>query len=139
MNYTDIVKSMPYGLERSLLRRLASQPGRTNMITREDLLSEIKKNPGMSEVDDRKMRMAIQNLRAVGVRICHDETRLHGRMVYGYYLAETEEEYATFRSRYCSYAKTIFDTVKAMDEGKVVNRSGDITPPAEMAIQERLI
>jgi len=62
LNYEDIIHSMPYGLERTALRLLVNHRGQANMVEREKLLEAIQNQPGMTEVDDRKMRLAIQAL-----------------------------------------------------------------------------
>lgn len=139
MNYDDIIREMPYGLERTTLRLLSNHRGLINFVERDRLLASIQTQAGLADVDDRKMRLAIQSLRAAGVRVCHAERKVNDRQVFGYYLAQTDEEYAAFRARYGSYAKTIFETIKAMDTGAKVSPSGEIEPPQEMAVQGRLI
>jgi len=64
----------------------------------------------MLGVSERAVRNAISVLRNEGVRICSDS---HGR---GYWIAEDEEDYLSFRSEYISRATEITKTVKAMDD-----------------------
>jgi len=144
MDFEQIIASMPVGLERSLARTMTFHKGELAFITREALLEELRRQPGLAKTDDRKMRLAIQSLRDKGLRICHMERRendAHGNLitVFGYFLAKTEQEYQEFRLHYNSYAQTIWRSIKAMDEMRpVITPSGDLEPPPETAVQEHL-
>lgn len=142
--YEQIIRDMPAGVDRTVLRILSYHRGELDLIERDDLLNEVKGHPGMQEVEDRQMRDAIHELRNQGVRICHSERRevINGRVriVFGYYLASSEAEYSAFREKYGSYARTIWQTIKSMDEKRpVISKSGELEPPKEIAVQRSLL
>lgn len=145
-DYEWMLANMPSGLDRTVLRVLTYHRGELHLIEREDLLAEAQKQPGMQATEDRQMRESIHELRLSGVRICHSERRVTDPVTgktsvkFGYYLAKTEDEYAEFRARYGSYARTIWQTIKAMDEKKpVVTTGGELEPPPDMAVQRSLL
>ena len=143
-DYEQIIREMPAGVDRIVLRILSYHRGELNLIERDDLLSEVKSHPGMQDVEDRQMRDAIHELRNQGVRICHNERReaTNGKVkiVFGYYLASSEAEYSSFREKYGSYARTIWQTIKSMDEKRpVVSSAGELEPPKEIAVQQPLL
>ena len=137
----QIIKEMPVGLERSLCRKFSFHRGDVNMIERDVLLQELRKEPGVGSLEDRQMRLGIERLRRQGIRICHRESRemdINGniRVIFGYYLAKTETEYNEFRIRYGRYAKTINDTILSMDaQHAVVTETGEIEIPPEVGVQ----
>lgn len=145
-DYEQILAEMPAGLDRAVLRLFSFHRGWDSLITREDLLVQVQKMPGMKTTEDRQLRDSIHELRKLGVRICHTELRSTDprtgkiKLTFGYFLAETEQEYQEFRERYGSYARTIWQTIKAMDEKKaVISSAGEIEPPAEMAVQQSFL
>lgn len=144
-DYETLLKAMPAGIDRAILRILTYHTGEAKLIRREDLLVWIKGQPGMEAIEDRQLREAIHELRLVGVRVCHTEIKTptaKGRVeiTFGYFLAKTEEEYQAFRLKYGSYARTIWQTIKAMDARQsVITPDGELEPPAERAVQQALL
>ena len=138
MNPDDYVsthlRNLPDGLEREILKQLSfgNHYGNENACNREKLLSMIRIfTKGLNKTSDRQMRVGIENLRNKGVRICN---AVDGD---GYFIAKTDEEYQQFRLKYGAYARSIFRTIKAMDEGKEV-MDGEIIEPAESIVQGSL-
>ncbi len=144
-DYEQIIRDMPAGVERTVLRILSFHRGELRLIERPDLLIEVQSQSGMENVDDRQMRDAIHELRNLGVRVCHNErraTKPDGKIeiIFGYYLAGSEAEYNEFRLKYGSYARTIWQTIKAMDaRHAVVNDDGELEPPKEIAVQQSFL
>lgn len=143
--FDEIVNEMPVGLERSLGRLMAQRKGRENVIERDELLRELTQQSHLRNATDRQMRLAIQFFRTQGIRICHNEKRLKDpdtgkvKISIGYYLAANEQEYREFRARYGSYANTIYQVIKSMDEERqVLTEDGDVTPPPDIEIQGEL-
>ncbi len=108
--FPEILEELPYGLERVTLRVIEQCSGSEKAIPRRELLTLVRKAPGLNDATDRQLRRAIQNLREEGVRICN---LLGGD---GYYLAANEKEYQEFRGKYSAYALTIWQTIRSMDE-----------------------
>lgn len=144
-DYEQIIRDMPAGVERAVLRILSYHRGELHLIERPDLLLEVQAQPGMANVEDRQMREAIHELRNMGVRVCHNErraTKPNGKIeiIFGYYLAGSEAEYNDFREKYGSYARTIWQTIKAMDAKRpVITNDGELEPPKEIAIQQSFL
>ncbi len=144
-DYEQIIRDMPAGVDRTVLRILSFHRGELRLIERTDLLIEVQSQSGMENVDDRQMRDAIHELRNLGVRVCHNErraTKPNGKIeiIFGYYLASSEAEYNEFRLKYGSYARTIWQTIKAMDaRHAVVNDDGELEPPKEIAVQQSFL
>ena len=141
--FQDIIDEMPVGLERSLGRILSQRVGKENAIERDELLELVRRQPGCAKAEDRQMRLAIQHFRRLGIRICHYERREKvgdkSRVIFGYYVAKNKEEYMEFRARYCSYALTIWQTVRSMDEKReVLTPEGNVEPPPGIEVQGNL-
>ena len=145
--YEQILAGLPVGLDRAVGRLMLYHKGAANLIEREPMLLELQSRPGLERTEDRTMRDAVHTLRSLGVRICHAEWRLKDeytgkvKVHFGYYLASSEEEYQTFRIKYMSYAKTIWQTIRSMDQRHpVLTDAGEVElePPVEMAIQKSL-
>lgn len=144
-SFQSIIDSMPVGLERGLGRILSLRVGKANAIERDELLVLVREQPGCRKTQDRQMRKMIQTLREKGIRICHFERRetdqVTGkvRVIFGYYLAGNDAEYNEFRSWYLSYANTIWQAVRSMDEKReVLTPEGNVEPPAGMETQGQL-
>ena len=71
------------------------------------------------DISDRMIRKAAEAIRNNGVRLIDLED---GR---GFFIAQTEEEYQEFRSRYGSHAFTLLRTIRAMDKGVNVSEISD--------------
>jgi hypothetical protein len=144
-DYKQIIDSMPIGLKKAVARQLYFHQGAGRIIGREELLQQVQLAPGCSSAEDRQMRIAIQQLRNQGFRICHREERARDaqngrvRVNFGYYLAKDDLEYQEFRAKYASYAQTIWRTLKAMDmRAPVLDEDGSTLPMDEVAVQEAL-
>jgi hypothetical protein len=143
--FQDIVSSMPVGLERGLGRILSRRVGKENAVERDELLALVRMQPGCAKTEDRQMRLAIQYFRSQGIRICHyerrekDQTTGRARVIFGYYVAANKEEYMEFRARYGSYARTIWQTIRSMDEKReVLTPEGVVEPPPGIEVQGQL-
>lgn len=140
--YLSIIDDMPVGLERATARLLSFRKGAGNIIGREALLEELRKQPTLAKTEDRQMRLAIEKLRNRGLRICHrqdsEQDPATGKLVrkIGYFVAATDEEYQEFRPIYASHAQTIWKTLKAMDlKRPVLDELGVIDSPPEIEVQ----
>ena len=140
--YKSIIDEMPVGLERATARLLSFRKGEKNLIERDELLVQLKKQPSLANTEDRQMRLAIQELRNRGLRICHVEYRLKDphtgkfKVKFGYFIAANDQEYQAFRAKYSSYAQTIWKTLKAMDLKKpILDEEGLIEPPPGIEVQ----
>jgi len=143
--YEQILAGLPVGLDRAIGRLMLFHKGAANLIEREPMLLELQSRPGLEKTEDRTMRDSVHTLRSLGVRICHAEWRTKDertgkvKVHFGYYLAANEEEYQAFRAKYLSYAKTIWQTIKSMDEKRpVISPTGELEPPREIEIQRSL-
>lgn len=103
------LETLPQGLERQTLQILSRCQGRAHSIDRDRLLDLVHSMPGLSTVEDRQIRKAIENLREAGNLICFDSAG-------GYYMAASGEEYREFRAKYGAYAFSILEKLKAMDK-----------------------
>lgn len=129
------LRNLPDGLEREILRQLSydNHYGNDKACKREILLGKLRLFVNLGKVDDRQMRVGIENLRNKGVRICNS---VDGD---GYFIASTEDEYQLFRMKYGKYARSIFRTIRAMDEGKEITiEDGEIVELVESVIQTSL-
>jgi len=82
--YDEIRAAMPAGLEKTVLHILSGHKGSDNRIARIDLVRQslnIYSDDDVSEIDDRKVREAIANLRHEGHLVCSDSG------AGGYYIA----------------------------------------------------
>ena len=82
----SMIDNLPAGLDRALLRVLQFHRGRTNAISRRDLLKDLT-FMGFQMKDDRPMRICINQFRKEGVEICST-----GGKKSGYWLAANQEE-----------------------------------------------
>jgi hypothetical protein len=57
-DYEQIIRDMPAGVDRTVLRILSFHRGELRLIERTDLLIEVQSQSGMENVDDRQMRDA---------------------------------------------------------------------------------
>lgn len=64
----------------------------------------------LTGMSDRMMRKAIEDMRKQGIRVCADSGK------YGYWLAQSEEDYKAFRGELLSRAYSQLKTVSAMDK-----------------------
>lgn len=91
-NYDQIIKDMPPGLDRAVLRVLSSRRGRVNAIKRDDIIKEVKRlnvHP-----HERQVREVIKQLRLDGHVICSAASGDGG-----YYMAATLFEFQEFAER----------------------------------------
>jgi len=142
--FNKYVDSLPIGARRFVARQMELRKGERNMITREDLLALMRKEPGLQSMTDRRMRRAIELLREAGIRICHAKVNRvvcgRKRTTYGYFLAETEEEYLMFRMTYRDTAYSMIDSMHAMDmQRPLEEKEKQCNKITEMALQPRLI
>ena len=102
-------------LEQHILEQLLNR-GYENPLNRDDLAGRLRWRGLISRKDDRAMRKAIENLRKLGVLICHRKGEDGG-----YYLAWTKVEYEDFRTReYKSRIISLADTLREMDKSAEV-------------------
>lgn len=89
-------KDMPYGLERHILQIITNRVGKTNRIKKDYLIYIVKGIPGCQNIKDidRKIRLAVNNLRDQGHLIC--STNEDGG---GYWIADCPEDVEEFIER----------------------------------------
>lgn len=107
--YERLIKELPTGADRSVLRVLSYHQGQAEAIQKPDLMAECAKL-GTRLSDERQIRLVIVRLRKQGIPICSSSGDS------GYFLAASMAEYQEFRGR--EYVKKIQDmreTVAAMD------------------------
>lgn len=108
--YDALIRNMPMGLERALLRALSYHVGKENAIDKPTLLFELKR--AGFPVNERQARAEIVELRKHGHLICSSSGEG------GYFIAGTLEEYAEFAQvEYRSKITDMSSTLQAMDEG----------------------
>lgn len=108
--YEDLIKSMPAGVDRAILRLIQFHKGKDQAIKRMLFLKRIREN-GFIKLDERQMRYAIHDLRRQGHLIC----ALPGKKG-GYYLANSRFEYMEFKNQELLPKITdMMETVKEMD------------------------
>lgn len=144
--YEEILRTMPLGLNRAVLRELTFHIGEYNGIERGELHRKLREMKATQATTDRQMRISIQYWRIRGVRICQSERQVKepGKPIYTiftYHLAGSEAEYQKFRLRYKKYANTINTEVEAMDtqqdlSGRV---NDDVPAPPEGFYQPEMI
>jgi len=84
IDVSAMIEGMPTGLERSVLRVLSYHVGRDSAISRAYLLKNVR---SVMAVDDRTLRLAVNQLRKAGVMICST-----GGKNGGYWLAASPKE-----------------------------------------------
>lgn len=141
--YEKYVNSLPAGARRFVARQMEMRKGERNKINREDLLALMRKEPGLQSMTDRRMRRAIEMLREAGIRICHVTVDIvisgRKRTTYGYFLAETEDEYRAFRMTYRNYAYSMLDSMHAMDFQRALDeKEKQCNKISDMVLQSRL-
>lgn len=110
----EVKDMLPRGVTRAVLSIIGNCVGRSKAVSKARTLDVLHSLPAFAEVDERKMRDSIEELRRLGVRIC---APLSGE---GYYIAETEEEYKELRHDYIKRALAAFKTVQAMDQHREI-------------------
>lgn len=94
MNYQQLIDTHPCGLGNTILKFLAFNVGREHAIKRRDLLEQLHAVPGLSDMQDRHLRMEINRLRKDGHLICSAACEDGG-----YYLCNSIDEYYEFAQR----------------------------------------
>lgn len=110
--YWDHLQKMDEGLDKLVLGILVNRKGKDRAIAKYLIQSRVISHQGFEDVDERQIRLSVENMRRQGLRICSD--------VNGYYLANTEQEYQEFAAIYGKAARSIFKTIRAMDTMKPV-------------------
>jgi len=100
---------IPEGLYHIVKVTLQGALGEEKAISRDRILEISRSMPLLWGVDDRQVRAAIEDLREEGYPICNMEGGD------GYFIADSMEEYQSFRKKYGAHAITIFNRVRAMD------------------------
>lgn len=101
-------------LKKAILSVLNSHYGIDNAISQENLLSTCNNlAKWQSKLSSRQLRNAIKELRDDGHLIC-STSGLRDNIA-GYYRPVTMDEYQRYREFHVSYAKRIFETIRAMD------------------------
>ena len=143
--YEEILKTIPVGLQKAVLREMTYHIGAANGIERGELLRRIHQQPTCQASSDRQMRLKIQHWRSQGVRICHIERQVKEpnkpiRTIFIYYIAANDAEYQEFRAKYKSYADTINNEVNAMDAQVPMEKPkvGDVKLPPAGVYQAKL-
>lgn len=102
----DKKRKAPPGLADIVFDLLKWHKGYAQAFERNLLLSNCKKR---MNCDDTDLRLAIQELREQGVMICGSKKGD------GYFIANTLQEYETWRNNYTAPAFTVLKAVKATD------------------------
>ena len=93
---------------------LTDHYGLDNLINAKTLRTLVNLATGIKRIDSREIRNCISEMRKEGNLICSLAGRA-GNQQSGYYLPATLDEYETYRKFYVSYAKDIFETIRAQD------------------------
>lgn len=107
--YEQLIRDMPAGAERVVLRALSFHIGAGQAASKDALLAA-SAAAGAAFSNERQLRLTIVKLRKAGIPVCASSGDS------GYFLASGYEEYREFRGR--EYIKKINDmreTVTAMD------------------------
>lgn len=101
----------PCGLSNIILKFLSFHVGVDNAIKRRDLLEQLHTYPGLSEMQDRQLRMEIGKLRKDGNLICSLASEDGG-----YYMASSLQEFTEFTYReFGAKIADMAETLKAME------------------------
>lgn len=103
--------AVPAALTREVGYILAAHKGLDRALRRDRILQLVKMQPQFKHTTDRQIRGAIESLREAGELICS-----LGADSEGYYMAADMREYQEFRQVYLSYARTIQDRARKMDQ-----------------------
>ncbi len=95
-------------LDRELCYIFGQHRGEQNAIEHRALVERVARIMSVRNLD-RQVRAGIERLRRRGWLVANTQSGA------GYYLAESPEEYQTFRAVYVSHALPILETAKAMD------------------------
>lgn len=107
-----LTEGLTDALEISIIRVLAAHVGREQAISRVDLLEWVRTNPANMGVDDRRLRLAINDLRKKGLLICST-----GGIGGGYWLAADHAEVLAFvEQELHPRAMGLLETERAMRE-----------------------
>jgi hypothetical protein len=106
--YDELIRQMPAGLERAMLRVLSAHIGKAEAVAKPDLLANLERL-GFA-VHERQARQAIEDLRNAGHLI--GSSSGDG----GYYICLTMAEYQDYRREEYSRAEKILARLKAQDE-----------------------
>lgn len=113
--YERLIKEMPVGLERAILRVLSSHDSRNRPIGRKDLVVAVHQLG--ARVHERQLREKIKELRRQGHLICSAPGEDGG-----YFLASSWQEYHDFKQT--EYLAKILDMQKTLN---AMDRSADQT------------
>ena len=109
--YDEMLKNMPAGLDRAVLRIIGFHRGKIEAIGGEDLTRQVQVM-GFAGIDNRTVREAIKELRRSGQLIFS----MPGEKG-GYYLARDMSEYENFKkTEYVAKIKDMSETLHAMDK-----------------------
>lgn len=100
-------------LKKAISDVLSDHYGLDNIIPQKDLLHACKLALPQEKIDSRKLRDTVFEMRCDGILICSLSGK--GTEQPGYFLPASLEEYERFRNFYGSYAKRIFEALRAMD------------------------
>jgi predicted DNA-binding transcriptional regulator YafY len=105
----DLIKSLPAGLDRAILRQLSWFKGRDNAISRNDLVTALAECG--FHVSERQARACISQFRKSGVLI-GSLPGVNG----GYYMIQSLAEFDEFkRTEYLAKIRDMQETLAAMD------------------------
>lgn len=113
-------------LKKAILDELNNHYGIDNAISQINLLEASKLALDKNNLTTRQLRNAIKELRDAGHLICSLSGLTDTNA--GYYRPVTMEEYQRYRDFHVSYAKRIFETIKAMDRSAEREFPYDIQP-----------
>ena len=120
--------SLPKGVSKDLLMILDSCRGKEKAISRE-LINETLERYHNYTLEERAMRLAIENIRNMGIRLCDLENGA------GLFIAETQEEYDKFKMRYGKHAFSLIKTIRAMDKHVSVETLDDSVEVAPVQLR----
>lgn len=104
--YRDLISTLPFGLERAVLRVLSFHIGRSNPILRADLLASVS----AFNINERQLREQIRQLRRKG----HLIGSAPGE-VGGYYLISSSDEFQAFlQNEFLALISDMSETVTIM-------------------------
>lgn len=110
--------SLPKGVNTDLMNILNPCRGAEKAISRERI-NELLDRYHNYTLDDRGMRLGVERIRNMGIRLCDLEDGS------GLFIANNQAEYDQFKMRYGKHAFSLIKTIRAMDKNVSVETLDD--------------
>lgn len=110
--------ALPKGVNVHLMNILNSCRGADKAVSRERINELLDRYHGYV-LEDRAMRLAVEKIRNMGIRLCDLEDGS------GLFIADNQAEYDQFKMRYGKHAFSLIKTIRAMDKNVSVETLDD--------------